>query len=164
MADNIKNDATAMMIQVDDGIRRIPITNSIGQEIGVFFFRPTDMGIIDRYNRMMEQFDDVLKPLENASIGTDGKAADPTDEETAAAIAKATENLSRLLDELFDGNFAEAFFGKMNPFSPVGGKFYCEGAIEAVGNFIEAAFGTEVEAMSKRTQKYTAPYQRRGRK
>ena len=163
MADK-KNNAAEMMIQVDDGLRRIPIKNSIGQEIGVFFFRPTDLGIMDRYNRMMEQFDEVLKPLENASIGTDGEAADPTDKETVEAIATATANINRLLDELFDGNFAEAFFGKMNPFSPVGGRFYCENAIDAVGKFIENAFGMEAETMSKHTEKYTAPYRKGAKK
>lgn len=162
MADKKNN--TEMMIQVDDGLRRIPITNSFGQEVGVFFFRPTDIGIMDRYDKVIGKFDDVLKPLENASIGSDGTAADPTDQETVEALAKATENINQLLDELFDGNFAEAFFGKMNPFSPVGGRFYCEGAIEAVGDFINAQFGVEASAMSKRVDKYTDKYKKGAKK
>ena len=53
----------------------------------------------------------------------------------------------------------EAFFGKMNPFSPVGGRFYCEQAIELVGAYIEQEFGIEAEQMSSKVEKYTGPYE-----
>ena len=35
---------------VDDGIRSVPIKNKAGEEIGVLSFRPTDVGIIHRFN------------------------------------------------------------------------------------------------------------------
>ena len=46
-------------IVIDDGSRRVPINNKFGEEIGVFYFRPTDIGMIDRYNKMAEKFPDV---------------------------------------------------------------------------------------------------------
>lgn len=146
------------VIRIDDGLRRIPIENMFGQEVGVFFFRPTDLGIMERYNKLIGEFDKILEPLENANIGRDGEAADPTDEESVNAINEARTKLNNLLDELFDGNFSEAFFGKMNPFSPVGGRFYCEQAIEMVGAYIEQEFGVEAAQMSRRVEKYTGRY------
>lgn len=156
----VKKDKKATAaIQIDDGMRRVPIENMVGQEVGVFYFRPSDIGILERYEKMLPQFDEILKPLENVSIGKDGEAADPSDTETVEVLREATKKINDLLDELFDGNFAEAFFGKMNPFSPVGGRFYCEGAIEAVGNYIEQTFGAEAEAMSEHVSKYTRQYE-----
>jgi hypothetical protein len=153
------NTDTKNVIRIDDGLRRVPIENMFDQEVGVFYFRPTDIGIMERYNKLMSEFDSVLAPLEKADIGRDGEAADPTDMESVNAIKEAKEKLNSLLDELFDGNFSEAFFGKMNPFSPVGGRFYCEQAIELVGAYIEQEFGIEAEQMSSKVEKYTGPYE-----
>ncbi len=58
-----KTEAMAAIV-VDDGSRRVPIQNAQGEEIGVFTFHPTDIGIIGRYNRMVERFDEITKPLE----------------------------------------------------------------------------------------------------
>ena len=62
MADNITN--LNLSIKVDDGYRRIPITNMYDEEIGVFYFNPTDLGIIERYNKMAQTFDSVLDPIQ----------------------------------------------------------------------------------------------------
>lgn len=151
-------------IQINDGLQRVPITNIYGDEIGVFFFRPTDIGILDRYNKVAGEFEGILKPLQDVSVGPDGNAKDPTDEEAVKALAQASGNLYGLMDYLFDGNMAEAFFGKMNPFSPVGGRFYCETVIEAVGGFIEQEFSIEAQMMSKNVEKYIKKYRGTGAK
>lgn len=168
MAENMENSTAlevidggagaVLEIQVDDGIRMVPIKNMQGEEIGVFFFRPTDLGIIDRYNRMIDKFDKITEPLENVSISSDGTAGEMASEEEIRALHEAEERLYDVLNEMFDGNMAEAFFGKMHPFSPVNGNFYCENAIEAVGAFISAQFETETKKMNKRVNKYTKGY------
>ena len=158
MAEQVK-----LGIKVDDGLVRVPITNTVDEEVGVFYFRPTDIGILERYTRLVDKFEEVTKPLEKVSIGPNGEALDPTDEESVKALKEAEGLLNNLLNELFDGNFAEAFFGKMNPFSPVGGRFYCEGAIEAVGDFINAQFGKEAAMMSRNVEKYTKQYKGKNR-
>ena len=53
---------------------------------------------------------------------------------------------------------AEAFFGKMHAFSPVGGRFYCENALNAVGQFISRRFDAEIKQVSSRISKYTHGY------
>lgn len=157
MATEDKNDV--MQIVIDDGTRRVPITNIHGDEVGVFYFKPTDIGIIERYNRMAETFDAITEPLEAL------KDDDSDSEEVQLAVLKEAENrLTAAVNELFGGDAASAFFGKMNPFSPVDGMFYCENVLQAVGKFISAQFDTETKKMSARVEKYTNRAQRRAKK
>ena len=75
MANN--NKAINLSITVDDGSRRVPIMNTDGEEIGVFRFHPTDLGIIERYNRLAEKFDAITEPL-NALHIEEGQEIDLT--------------------------------------------------------------------------------------
>ena len=150
-------------IVVDDGSVRESIQNQYGEEIGVFCFRPTDIGIIDRYNRVAEDFDKITEPLEHVNIRADG-TADEENEAEAVAVKEATEKLYAACNYLFGGNMAEAFFGKMHPFSPVNGRFYCENALDAVGKYISRQFDSEVKRVSRRVEKYTRGYQKSGKK
>lgn len=145
-------------IVIDDGSRRVPIRNKLGEEIGVFYFRPTDIGIIDRYNSMAAEFDKITAPLENINIKNDG-TVDGQDEEELAALREAEKRLYAACDKFFGGNMSEAFFGKMHPFSPVGGKFYCEHALAAVGSYISRQFDREVKKINSRVTQYTHGYQ-----
>lgn len=146
----------ALNITVDDGMRAVPITNNLGVEIGKFYFRPTDIGIIDRYNEIIEKVPDVFKPLENVNIKSDGTAG--SDDEMQ--ILKESETkLYELCDYLFNGNLSEAFFGSMHPFSPLeSGMFYCENALDSVGKFIAAQFQRSVKGVEKRISGYTKGY------
>ncbi len=139
MADNIKEIA---FIEVDDGTVEVPIRNKRGEQVGKFYFRPTDVGIINRYNEMVSKFDEITKPLESININPDG-TADEADQTQVDALNEATRRLYEVCDYMFGGNMSEAFFGSMNPFSPVSGAFYCEHAIAGVGNFISAQMEAE---------------------
>lgn len=141
-------------ITVDDGSRRVPILNMDGEEIGAFRFHPTDIGIIDRYNRMAEQFDAITEPLEGLNLADDG-SADLTAPEVVGALGEAEKRLYEAVNGLFGSDgAAEAFFGTMHPFSPVNGEFYATQVLQRVGEFIGAQFATETKAMSKKARKY----------
>ena len=151
MAD-VKNGSFS--ITVDDGARRVPIMNMDGEEIGAFRFHPTDIGIIDRYNRMAEQFDAITAPLEGLSV-PEGGEMEVTDPKLTEALDEARNRLYEAVNGLFGSeDAAAAFFGKMHPFSPVNGEFYCTQVLQKVGEFISAQFDTETKAMSKRLGKY----------
>ena len=143
-----------MSITVDDGSVKVPIKNRQGEELGAFSFRPTDVGIIERFNRLSSQFDQIVEPLERVNIKPDG-TADTQDGAELAAFQEAEKRLYDACDELFGGNMAEAFFGRMHPFSPIGGRFYCETALSAVGNFISQQFAREVKQINTRVERYT---------
>ena len=157
MAENIKN--LSMNIVVDDGSRRVSILNTEGEEIGSFRFHPTDVGIIKRYNAVAERFDEIARPLEG--LGEDGV----TEAEYADALDAAAERMYAAVDELLGSDgAAAAFFGKMNPFSPVDGEFYCTRVLNALGAYIGAAFETETAKFSANAQKYANRATRRSKK
>ena len=146
-----------LRVDVDDGIIPVPVYNKAGQEIGVFMFNPTDVGIVNRFNEFADGFDAVVEPLMQVNINSDGT----TDEDDAGAVSALNEATTRLYaacDKLFGGNYSEAFFGTVNPFSPVNGRFYCENAIEAIGSFIAKQFDKETKKISSRVDKYTHGY------
>ena len=147
MAEKLRKDAAPAAITVDDGSRRVPIHNIHGEEIGVFYFHPTDIGIIERYNRMVDRFDEITKPLEDFG-GEGGEAAQ------AEALREAEKRLFDTVNGLFGGDAAGAFFGNMHPFSPVGGAFYCEAVLKAVGEYISGQFDAETAKFSSRAAKY----------
>lgn len=152
MANN--NKTINLSITVDDGSRRVPIMNTDGEEIGVFRFHPTDLGIIERYNRLAEKFDAITEPL-NALHIEEGQELDLTDPQLVTVLGEAEERLNVAVNELFGSeDAAEAFFGKMHPFSPVNGEFYATQVLQRVGAFIGDQFDTETKAMSKRAKKY----------
>ena len=152
-----KTNKPVLEIIVDDGMQRISIKNEYGDEIGVFAFRPTDIGIIERYNTVAAKFDEIVAPLEQYDIRPDG-TADENDTAAQDALKKAEERLFEACDYMFGGNMSEAFFGKMHPFSPVGGYFYCESALNKVGTFIAAQFDAETKKINKRVNKYVGKY------
>ena len=141
-------------IVVDDGRRRVPIKNTLGEEIGSFVFSPTDIDIIERYNDSIEKFEEVSKIIEENWVDDDADQNDETIKKNLEAFKKGRERLNELVDYIFGGNASEAFFGKMNPFSPVGGRFYAEVAIEAAGNYIGSQFDAADAAMSERAEQY----------
>ena len=152
MASNMKNMNFA--ITVDDGSRRVPIMNTEGEEIGAFRFHPTDIGIIERFNRLADRFASITEPLEAIQLDGDG-AADLEDPKLTEALKEAERRLSEAVNELFNSDdAAAAFFGKMHPFSPVNGEFYCTQVLQKVGEFISGQFDTETKAMSRRLGKY----------
>lgn len=158
MAETMKEEAKGLTgIIVDDGIVRESIRNKYGDEIGVFCFRPTDIGIIDRYNKIIVDFDSITAPLESVNIGADGTADEATDAEIEA-LKEAEKRLYEACDYLFGGNASEAFFGKMHPFSPVNGHFYCENVLDAVGKYISQWFNREVKKINSRVNRYTHGY------
>ena len=157
MANNTEN---KLMISIDDGFQRVPINNKYGDEIGVFYFNPTDIGIIERYNKLADTFDAITEPLEAVKIDENGPD-DEMDSRYIEALGEAKERLYDAVNELFGGNAAEAFFGKVHPFSPVDGNFYCENVLQAVGEFISKQFDSETKKLSARVEKYTNRAQRR---
>lgn len=147
--------ALNLAITVDDGSRRVPILNVDGEEIGAFRFHPTDLGIIERYNKLADRFDAITEPLSACLDGEQSDGAGLADPKVAAALTEAESRLNAAVNALFGSDdAAAAFFGKMHPFSPVNGEFYATQVLQKVGAFIGAQFDTETKAMSKKARKY----------
>lgn len=144
-------------IVVDDGYRRVPIYNVDGEETGYFRFNPTDFNIINRYNSMVKNFDAIVEPLMGVPDAPEGED-DGNDGLRLEAMEQAKERLYEAVNTLFDADAASAFFGKVHPFSPVDGRFYCEVVLEAVGKYISDQFKQETAKIERRMSKYTKKY------
>jgi len=143
-----------MNIVVDDGSRRVPIMNKSGEEIGAFTFHPADLGIIERYNDMANGFDTIVAPLQALEAAEDAELA-LTDPKYIDALGEASRRLYDAVNVLLGSDdAAEAFFGRMNPFSPVDGDFYCTGVLNALGTYIGRVFEAETAKFSAKAQKY----------
>lgn len=148
-----KAPAAAPVLVVDDGTITVPIRNKQGQPVGKFVFSPTDIHMLDRYNEIAADFEKIVEPLEHININPDG-STDEGDDAAMAAMGEATQRLYDACDYLFGGNMSEAFFGKVHPFSPVDGRFYCENVLEAVGGFIAKQFNRSTQKLSRRASEY----------
>lgn len=138
-------------IIIDDGTQKIPVMNKFGKHICDIYIRPADISILDRYQALMRDFDKIVEPLKDLNINADGTASFDQDWK----VLKEIENqVKRKIDELFDMEEADAIFEKRNPFSSIGGEFYCFRVLKALAAVITDAVERETKASQKRMAKY----------
>lgn len=136
---------------LDDGTREYLIQNQYGEEICKLHFRPSDISLADRWDKMQDKFVEAVKPLESIGVKADGTAETDNDID---ALREADQNLRAALAELLDSSDIGDIFRTRNPFSSVGGKFFCERVIEMLDSIISGVLAEEAEASRKRTAKY----------
>lgn len=136
---------------IDDGTREIPLVNKFGKLICKIYIRPADISILDRYEDLTKDFASLVEPLKKMELNADGTAAFEKDWQ----ILKGVESeLKNRINALFDMEEADDIFAKRNPFSSVGGKFFCESVIEVIGGVISEAVEDELKLSQERTAKY----------
>lgn len=131
-------------IRIDDGTREFTLVDTYGREFCKLYFRPADLSIMDRYKALTEDFDSVIAPL--AEVNADEEM---DWEKVKAAEAEIIRRLNVVLDTDTSGIFA-----KRSAFSAVGGKFFCELVIEAIGEIITKAIAEESAKSAQRIAKY----------
>lgn len=136
---------------VNDGTREIPLVNQYGKLICNVYIRPADFSIVDRYNDLMKDFDKVVEPLKELNIRHDGTAEFDKDWKV---LKNVEAELKARINALFDMEEADEIFAKRNAFSSVGGQFFCERVLNALGEVIVAAIEEEAEASRNRMAKY----------
>lgn len=139
------------VVVVDDGTREYPVVNKFGKVICTIHFRPADFSIIDRYNAMMLDFDRLVEPLKNLSLNNDGTA---TFEQDWQVLKQVEDNLKDKINELFDMDEADKIFATRNPFSTVGGRFFCLNVLNALQSVVTAAVEEETKLSNQRMEKY----------
>ena len=138
-------------IIIDDGTREYSICNKYGEEICKFHFRPADFSIAERFDQVRDDFIASVKAVEEISVKSDGTAAD---EAEMAALHDADMKLRQSLNRLLDSQDADKIFETRNPFSVVGGKFFAERVLDAIGQIIKEAVVEETQASAERVSKY----------
>jgi hypothetical protein len=78
-------------------------------------------------------------------------------------VLKSVENdLKHEIDVLFDMEEADDIFAKRNPFSSVGGIFFAEIVLNAIGDVINQAISEEAALSEKRVSKYLSDLEPNG--
>jgi len=153
------------ILVVSDGYIRIPVYNQLKEQIGLFKFSPTDVNIVNRYNEVANKFDEVIQPLNDASITAEGEAAD---DESVAILNEAEDRMIELFDYLLGTDSREAFFSRVHAFTPIDGNFYCENVFKSLGAFLEKKYDKELNKLDARIEKHVHGYRtgkhRRGRR
>lgn len=136
---------------IDDGTRKIPLENKFGKLICYIYIRPADLSIFDRYKQLTTDFQDIIKPLEKLDLNNNGE---PNFDDDWEVFKEVEAELKRRINALFDIDEADDIFAKRNPFSSVGGKFFCESVIEVIGNLIAEAVEEEMTLSTQRMNAY----------
>ena len=138
--------------EIDDGTKCYSFYNRFKQPIGEMHFRGGDIGIIDRYNSLLNDFDKIVEPLRNVKLQDDGTSSFDDD---WAIIKEVEKELIGRINAIFDSEDAENLFKTRNAFSTINGEFYVEKVITALGNVVAQEMEEESNKAKKRFGKYT---------
>ena len=144
-------DTKKRRIVIDDGTKELIVENAYGQEICKLHVRTGDYSILDRYNDMIKDLPQVVEPLQNANIKNDGTGKF---EDDWKIIKEVEDRLIQKLAEFFDADEVRQIFKKRNAFSVIGGTFFFEHVLDALGAEMARVIGEETEASAKRMSKY----------
>ena len=135
-------------IRVNDGSKSYQIVNAQGDELCVFTFNPSDVNILERYQKVVDSLEAAIK-----EIGRDGDAPE--------VLAKAQGIIREKMDELF-GRDTSSLWEVCGPLSPLdNGQLYAENILEAIGPVIEAETKQRVDKARERMAQYTAAYDKK---
>lgn len=129
-------------IIIDDGSKVYNIKNKQGKMLGRFEFRPSDTNIVNRYDEVVDYFNNFTVP-------------EKTDQALKAAEKEITEKMSYLIG----GNAEDAFFSIMGPFSALAsGELFVENVLGAISKVIEKEMDVRTKRVQRRMNKYVAKY------
>lgn len=140
------------VFSLDDGTREVTLVNNYGQVICRLHFRTGELAIMDRYNELMADFPEMVKPLQNIDLNADGTA---NLDDGWAELKKVEGMLKQKINALLDMNEADEIFRTRNPFSSIGGEFYVEKVLAVLGQAITAQIKEEAALSQARMKKYT---------
>ena len=129
--------------KVNTGAVNVIIGDEFDEEIGSFKFIPTDLDIVDRYEKAIEEFEKI-------SISDDADFAD---------FKKISDQIKEIFDYLLNYKASDALFKVCNPLTPVSnGDFYFEACLETISNIVEETLNKRLAKKKARIQKVTSKY------
>lgn len=137
---------------VDDGTREVTLVNTYGKVICRLHFRTGELAIMDRFNQLTEDLPKIVEPLERVDMNPDGSAVDS--DEGWAVVKQVEGNIKQRINALLDMDEADEIFKTRSPFSSVGGIFFVERVLTALGDAITAQIKEEAALSQARIAKY----------
>lgn len=146
----------AMNINFDDGIQEITINNDKNRILRV---NVRDIGILDRVQRVADNFQEKIKTLgDELTITSDGEAAVP---EIAEAVRRMNQEMRTEFDSIFYDGASEIVFGKQNPLSMSNGNTIFNNFMTAFAEYIKPFIEKETKTMQKNIEKYRKAYKKK---
>ena len=136
---------------LDDGTKEITFNNQFGEEICKIHIRSGDISIIDRYQKLVDDFDDIVAPLSGVKLRNDGTS---TFEDEWKVIKEVEQKIIERINAVFDTKDAGNLFTQRNAFSTINGEFYVEKVLVALGNVVSEEIKHESELAQARMGKW----------
>lgn len=131
-------------IIIDDGSKVYNIKNLHGKFLGKFEFRPSDTNIVNRYEEVVDFFNNYTVP---------------ESENKDEAMKKAEKEIVDKISYLINADAGEAFFSIMGAFSPLAsGELFCENVLGVIAKVIEKELDIRTKKVQRRMNKYVAKY------
>ena len=131
---------------IDDGTKEYTIENKFGDVLAKVRISPSDIGMLRRLNEMEEVLPSILARVD-------------TDQPEAKQLIAAEEEIKELVDYVLGGNVSDCF-SKVSPLAPVGGTFFVEIVMNAIGGFVKEAIKVETKKSEEKMRKYTKAYEK----
>jgi len=137
---------------IDDGTREVTLVNTYGKVICRIHFRTGELAIMDRFNELTADLPKIVEPLERVDMNADGSAVD--NNEGWAVLKQVEGTIKQRINTLLDTDEADKIFATRNPFSSIGGVFFVEHVLNALGEAITAQIKEEAALSQARIAKY----------
>lgn len=137
---------------VDDGTREVTLVNTYGKVICRIHFRTGELAIMDRFNELTADLPKIVEPLERVDMNADGSAVD--NDEGWAVVKQVESAIKQRINALLDTDEADKIFETRSPFSSIGGVFFVEHVLNALGEAITAQIKEEAALSQARIAKY----------
>lgn len=139
---------------VDDGTREVTLVNTYGKVICRIHFRTGEIAIMDRFTALTNDLPKIIEPLDRVNLNADG-STDENDGDAWAALKQVEGNVMQRINDLLDMDEANEIFKTRSPFSSIGGLFFVEHVLRALGDAITAQINEEAALSEARIAKYT---------
>lgn len=131
-------------LDFNDGLKRLSIN---GNENRIITINPTDIAVINRYNEVVPQLDELNEKYKN----TDNISVD----KTAEIISELDRKAREFIDYIIGSPVSDTVFGTANCLSFAGGQTIFENFLTAYMEYMTPAIKSEYEKSKKRVEKYT---------
>ena len=107
---------------------------------------------MDRFNELTADLPKIVEPLERGDMNADGRAVD--NDEGWAVVKQVEGAIKQRINALLDTDEADKIFETRSPFSSIGGVFFVEHVLNALGEAITAQIKEEAALSQARIAKY----------
>lgn len=137
----------SMTIRVNTGAILINVEDLTGEKIGEFKFNPADVGILDRYEKVVEFFNSIHIP------------SDISESQKADEARKLNSDIADQMSYLLGYDASSKMFSRCGALALTdAGTFFFENILDSIGGLIEKTTKKRVEKKLAKIRKATAKY------